>query len=267
MKMDGGWEDYFHFNLLGELLKISRTRKRWLTYAINTCWAPFRWTQRTRFRKALWKASLYWTVTLLRLLYMLIAMTYNMWLLLATVTTLAMGQFIIEYIETPDFASLKEYVPTNPPSAIILSQHANSSALSTHSLERVKEPLLDTEEAYDSAYPLHPYGVHEHANDEYPYRLSSSTDSTSSLPRAHPSSPGANIDINPETSFGRPRSKSKPDAIWIHPTESNIARADARAIQLGLIEGDTDLVRANQLPSEGETAWEVGKGRDVAGRL
>ncbi len=182
------------------------------------------------------------------------------------VTTLATGQFIIEYIETPDFASLKEYVPTSPPSASIPSQRANSSAPPTHSLERVKEPLLETEEAYDSAYPLHPYGVHEHANDEYPYRLSSCTDSTSSLPRAHPrpSSPGANIDINAETSFGRPRSKSKPDAIWIHPTESNIARADARAIQLGLIEGDTDLVRANQLPSEGETAWEVGKGRDVA---
>ena len=134
------------------------------------------------------------------------------------------------------------------------------------SLSHIEEPLLKPEDAYDSStYPLHPYGVHEHANDEYPYRISDSSDSTSSLPRARPSSSETNA--NPESSFGRHRSKSKPDDIWIHPTESNIARADARAIQLGLVQDDTNFVQANQLPAEGEIAWEVGKGRDVAREL
>ncbi|KAI0094386.1 hypothetical protein BDY19DRAFT_16695 [Irpex rosettiformis] len=262
MKMDSGegWQDHLHFSLLGEhvlfpslhldsarrlveaavLTVVICATERCLTYAINTSWTPFKWTQRTRLRKALWKATLYWVVTLLRLLYMLIAMTFSMWLILVTVTTLATGQFIIEYLETPDFRSLQ-------------------------GLEHIEEPLLKPEDTYDTSYPLHPYGVHEHANDEYPYKLSSSSGSTSSLPRARPSSSEANVD--PEPPFARPRSKSKPDAIWIHPTESNIARADARAIQLGLVQGDTNFVNANQLPAEGETAWEIGRGRDVAREL
>ena len=60
----------------------------------------------------------------------------------------------------------------------------------------------------------------------------------------------------------RPRSKSKPDDIFIHPTNSNIARADAVAQELG-ISGDTDRVTGHSYPKE-EPAWEIGKGRDVA---
>lgn len=60
----------------------------------------------------------------------------------------------------------------------------------------------------------------------------------------------------------RPRSKSKPDAIFIHPTESNIARADAAALEMGLA-GDTELVKGHSYMKE-EPAWEIGKGKDLA---
>ncbi|TFK41878.1 hypothetical protein BDQ12DRAFT_344067 [Crucibulum laeve] len=62
----------------------------------------------------------------------------------------------------------------------------------------------------------------------------------------------------------RARSKSKPDEIFIHPTQSNIARADAAALELGLA-GETDLVKGN-FQSRGD-AWETGKGRDMARQL
>lgn len=63
----------------------------------------------------------------------------------------------------------------------------------------------------------------------------------------------------------RPRSRSKPDDIFIHPNQSNLARADAVALELG-ISGDTERVRGNNYPQD-EAAWEHGKGRDVARAL
>lgn len=62
----------------------------------------------------------------------------------------------------------------------------------------------------------------------------------------------------------RPRSKSKPDDIFIHPTNSNIARADAFALDLGL-SGETERVQGN-FRAQDDT-WEVGKGRDMAREL
>lgn len=59
----------------------------------------------------------------------------------------------------------------------------------------------------------------------------------------------------------RTRSKSKPDDIFIHPTHSNIARADAFALQMGLA-GETERVQGFKLPED--TVWEVGKGKDLA---
>ena len=64
----------------------------------------------------------------------------------------------------------------------------------------------------------------------------------------------------------RPRSKSKPTSIFIHPTQSNLARADAAAQQLGYA-GDTDLVKDSMYPDNEEAQWEVGKGRDLAREL
>lgn len=64
----------------------------------------------------------------------------------------------------------------------------------------------------------------------------------------------------------RTRSKSKPDNIFIHPAQSNLARADAAAQQLGL-SGDTDLVQGSTYLENGEGHWELGKGRDTAREL
>jgi len=250
-----GWQDHLHFDLLGEhvlfpalhldsawhfieagvLTIVVCVLERLLTYAISKNWSPLAWTQRSRLRKALWKSALYWLVTFLRLMYMLIAMTFSLWLIIITVTTLSFGQFIIEYMETPNYDSNRD-------------------------LERIKEPLLSSSNAYESAFPLHPYGAHEHANDTYPYDLSPSSVSSSSLPRAHSSS---SVNVVEQSTSGRPRSKSKPDHIWIHPAESNLARADAAALELGIGE-DTDMVQGNQLPPDSEPAWEIGRGKDLA---
>ncbi|KAJ7762316.1 copper transporter [Mycena maculata] len=67
------------------------------------------------------------------------------------------------------------------------------------------------------------------------------------------------------SSFRRPRSRSKPDDIFIHPTQSSVARADAAALVLG-IGGDTARVQGARFPHEA-AAWEVGKGPDVARAL
>lgn len=74
----------------------------------------------------------------------------------------------------------------------------------------------------------------------------------------------AEADTYPPIS-SRPRSRSKPAGIFIHPAESNLARADAVAVQLGL-SGDTELVKANEYPAD-EEPWELGKGKDVARAL
>ncbi|KAF5313146.1 hypothetical protein D9619_002640 [Psilocybe cf. subviscida] len=60
----------------------------------------------------------------------------------------------------------------------------------------------------------------------------------------------------------RPRSKSKPEAIFIHPAESNIARADAVALEMGLA-GSTERVQSYGYTKE-EPPWEMGKGKDMA---
>lgn len=62
----------------------------------------------------------------------------------------------------------------------------------------------------------------------------------------------------------RSRTKPKPDSIFIHPCDSNLARADAAALELG-IAGDTEFVTGNK--STDDQSWEHGKGRDVARQL
>jgi hypothetical protein len=59
--------------------------------------------------------------------------------------------------------------------------------------------------------------------------------------------------------------RSKPDDIFIHPSDSNLARADAVALEMGL-SGDTDRVQEVKYPDE-EAAWELGKGKDMARAL
>lgn len=63
----------------------------------------------------------------------------------------------------------------------------------------------------------------------------------------------------------QPRSKSKPDAISIHPNDSNIARADAAASNLDL-PNDTDHNHRNNYRRD-EPAWTSSDGKGVARAL
>lgn len=74
----------------------------------------------------------------------------------------------------------------------------------------------------------------------------------------------------------RPRSKSKPDEIFIHPAHSNIARAEVIAIRMGFGAENNEYVDASsytypQSPQNNDTrtsgnqrGWGTGSGRDVA---
>ncbi|TRM65857.1 hypothetical protein BD626DRAFT_193159 [Schizophyllum amplum] len=63
----------------------------------------------------------------------------------------------------------------------------------------------------------------------------------------------------------RPRSKSKPDGIFIHPQHNNIARADAAALELGL-GGTTDRVAVPAYEHTG-APWQHDQGRQQARAL
>lgn len=63
----------------------------------------------------------------------------------------------------------------------------------------------------------------------------------------------------------RPRSKSKPDAIFIHPNDSNIARADAVASNLDP-PNDIDHIHRNNYRRD-EPAWTSSEGKGVARAL
>ncbi|KAI0640130.1 hypothetical protein C8Q77DRAFT_1084819 [Trametes polyzona] len=233
--MDGGWEDHLHWRFLGEHVLVYGLRldsawsffvascltaciclsERVLTYAVSKKWDPFhaRGRRGSRIGTALWRTCLYWLVTFDRLLYMLIGMTFSFGLIVVAVTCLAIGQFVIEYLEC-----------------------APEAAHHPHDSEHVKEPLL-----------------HSPSDDLY------SRESTSSS--TYPPAPPARTNTN----LTRPRSKSKPESIFIHPNHSNLARADAAAAELGL-SGDTERVKVNSYPAD-EDPWAHGKGRDVARQL
>ncbi|EIM92618.1 uncharacterized protein STEHIDRAFT_89777 [Stereum hirsutum FP-91666 SS1] len=218
---EGSWEDRLHISFIGEHVLFPGLRldswghfvgaslltttfclcERLVTLALMRHWAPFRYVRRSRLRTALWRTVLYWIVTLLRLLYMLISMTFHVGLILVLVSALSVGQFGIEYIGE------------QPPSP----------------------------------------------NFEHAYRLDSD-------PLLHPASSPTSLDKPQHPPSTRPRAKSrcKPSSIFIHPNDSNIARADAVAVEMG-IHGDTDRVRgSNTYTDTRGTAWEHGKGRDVA---
>ncbi|KAF8899112.1 copper transporter [Infundibulicybe gibba] len=166
--------------------------ERFLTYALERR-RHNAFIQRSRWRAAAWRSLLYGAATLLRLAYMLIAMSFHMGLLLVMAVALATGQFFIE------------------------SSACNTSAIQADHRDSIAEPLLQ-----DQSYTLHAIGT-------------------------------------------RPRSKSKPDDIFIHPTQSNLARADAAALELG-IAGSTERVHGNTY-SRNESPWKTGAGREAARAL
>ncbi|KAG1784223.1 hypothetical protein EV702DRAFT_42415 [Suillus placidus] len=213
-----GWVDYVHFSFLGEHILLSSLRlntvwefflgvlltsviclsERFLSFAISKHWRPH-FIGRSRLAKAVWRTTLYGVATTLRLVYMLIAMSYQVGLILAVVVMLSVGQFFFEYFDAGTPAKSAAY-------------------------DKIRDSLLDSESEDDS------------------YNMST----RSWQPRTR-------------------RSKSKPEAILIHPGDSNLARADAAAQELG-IAGDTERVKANRYPVD-QDAWEYGKGRDIARQL
>lgn len=259
-----GWQDHLHFEFLGEhvlfpglhldsgwhflaasLLTVALCfLERALTYAISKNWTPFAWTRRSRTRRALWKAALHWLAAIDRLLYMLIAMTFSVGLILVTATSLAVGTFVIEYLDGQDYDYRRQ------------------------DTEHVKEPLLTSSPSYDRPHAMHAYPTyqppsvrsygHSHTPSSSSIELSMQSDTMS--PRTTPYSEAHSAPTS------RPRSRSKPTAIFIHPNESNLARADAAAQQMGLT-GETERVKGIMHPLEGEPAWKIGEGKDIARQL
>ncbi|KAH9033046.1 hypothetical protein EDB84DRAFT_1270378 [Lactarius hengduanensis] len=226
MKMDG-WEDYLHTSFYGEHVLFPGLRlnslgaficaaflaaalcllERSLTFALSRHWWPFRAVRQSRTRRALWRAGLYAVATLLRLLYMLLSMTFHVWLILIIVFSLAAGQFFIEYFEQPHDSDPRRYVarPTLP----------------------------------------------------FPQRKAPG-----------PSCSACHIALSssPPSTMRKARSRAKPAGLFIHPNESNLARADAVAVELGL-HGSTEHARASSDSDGDGLTWERGHGRDAARAL
>ncbi|KAF8274274.1 hypothetical protein EI94DRAFT_1714017 [Lactarius quietus] len=206
MQMDG-WEDFLHTSLNGEHVLFPGFRlrsfgafvcaalltaalcllERSLTFALSQHWSPFRSVRQSRSHRALWRSGLYAVATLLRLLYMLLSMTFHVWLILTIVLSLAAGQFFIEYFEQPH--------ESDPRNACHISL----------------------------------------------------------------SSPPP----------GMRKVRPKPAGLFIHPNNSNLARADAVAVELGL-HGSTEHVSlcAARVSSDNDArAWGRDHGRDAARAL
>ncbi|KEP53196.1 Ctr domain protein [Rhizoctonia solani 123E] len=84
--------------------------ERYLTYLISTKWTPTQ--SKNPVAVSLFRSALYWVVTLERLVYMLIAMSFHAGLILVTVTSLTIGQFIIELQEAKhSTAATESYHP------------------------------------------------------------------------------------------------------------------------------------------------------------
>lgn len=226
LQMDG-WADYLHSSLNGEhalfpALRLSSfgtfiiaavfsasicLTERSLTFALSQHWAPFRTVRQSRVHNALWRAGLYALATLLRLLYMLLSMTFHIWLILVIVFSLTFGQFLIEYYEQP---------------------HDYSPLATTH---------------------------HHHRNT---YNVT--------LPTTSQSPPSPRIMLPKARG-----NKVKPAGLFIHPNNSNLARADAAAVELGL-HRSTERVEALRTSCDSDdddvmATWGKGRGRDAARNL
>ncbi|KZT73297.1 hypothetical protein DAEQUDRAFT_662615 [Daedalea quercina L-15889] len=258
-----GWQDHLHFTFLGEhvllpslhldslwkftvasaLSIIICLSERSLTYAISKHWGPAS-TRRSRVRNAAWRAFLHWLVTFDRLMYMLIAMTFNIGLIIVVVTTLSFGQFIIELLETPPSPSHHHGQPGSP---------------------ETKEPLLPSH----SQQPTH-YQDHE-SDDPHGYADSYPPPIPLSLPTRRPVPVRAYSEQPNTTRFARSGSlRSKPEGlnIYIHPSENNVVRADVAARELGLTsEEEEDEAMGIYHNDAKEPLWSPGKGRDVARSL
>ncbi|KAJ3851826.1 copper transporter [Lentinula lateritia] len=168
--------------------------ERFLSFLSEQEWRP-PFVARSRWQNVCWKTALYWVITLLRLLYMLCAMSFH--------------------FGTPVYSVTKV-----------------TSLAVAHLLIEVRKDIQssDTRGVYSS--------IEQPFHDDTPNHR---------LPSVR-------------------RSKSKPNGIFIHPQHSNLARADAAALQLGL-GGPTERVSGSVYQLKEEASWKIGTGKDVARAL
>lgn len=126
--------------------------------------------------------------------------------------------------------------------------------------------LLDTPPS-PSASSNHEYVPHPHAPPAPPDpKPPMSSFSAQEYLMGPPSSPPSSVMLHAVTTRPRAKSRAKPpSAIFIHPAQSNLARADAAALELGL-GGDTERVRAPGA-GRGAPAWAHGHGPQAARAL
>jgi len=162
MDFEPGWrQDFLHVNPYGQhvlfesLELTSRTAlvigglvtcaicfgERWLTFLISPrCTLLPHYLSRRPFALAAVRTLVYGTMTTLRLLYMLLAMSFNVGLLVIIILSLSLGQFCIEIQQIPDThtrsAPGAEYLPLRE-----LDGEAEAPALrSSRSSERRSRP-------------------------------------------------------------------------------------------------------------------------------
>ncbi|KZT62590.1 hypothetical protein CALCODRAFT_513879 [Calocera cornea HHB12733] len=190
------WKPYFHISFDGGIFLFPFLRvASWPTFLLAAtftalvCWlerlltllhsrayVPAVFERLGRPGMAGWRAGMYGVLTLLRLLYMLVAMTFHVGLLLVTVFSLASSQFVIEYGElehlpppqngayshvptsdelpysTPERERAHGYPPSAPSSARRAPYHpyARARGRSTHKAHRSSVSL--SAPAYPDAY-------------------------------------------------------------------------------------------------------------------
>jgi len=125
--------------------------ERYLTYLMSTKWTPLR--IKSPVALAIWRSLMYWVVTLQRLLYMLIGMTFHAGLILVAVTALSFGQFFIELKDTKSSSDSSEsYHPllnssdidndlyTDPPTSLFPFTPAPAPRSAQHDASQFRTP-------------------------------------------------------------------------------------------------------------------------------
>ncbi|CAE6438873.1 unnamed protein product [Rhizoctonia solani] len=127
--------------------------ERYLTYLISTKRTPFQSHRPAAI--ALFRSAMYWVVSFERLIYMLIAMSFHLGLILATVTSLSIGQFFIELQEakssttaTESYHPLRDSVDldnepyTDPPTSLF--PFTPSSRAGQSEVTQIRAPITET---------------------------------------------------------------------------------------------------------------------------
>ena len=110
---------------------------------------------------------------------------------------------------------------------------------------------------------------HAHGPDHRKYVLSSTLPSIRSAETPRASAYHLSLSPPPRRRRRRSRCKPKPAGLFIHPSNSNLARADAVAVELGL-HGSTERVKAVRTSCDSDDdgrMWEHSRARDTAHAL